>query len=129
MNFVVDRKSFADVASFSKAVFALCDDAGAEVSAGHRADLATQGAEAVAHVGELGVLGGDTDEPACRLQRVACSVVKVAEHVPLTEVMRAHPTRPGSDLGHRSQRPWEVALVGLRAGGDDARLGEHVVGR
>src|SRR5687768_2984350 len=31
MNFVVDRKSFADVASFSKAVFALCDDAGVDL--------------------------------------------------------------------------------------------------
>ena len=31
MNFVVDRKSFGDVASFSKAVFALCDDAGVDL--------------------------------------------------------------------------------------------------
>ena len=31
MNFVVDRKSFADVADFSNAVFALCDDAGVDL--------------------------------------------------------------------------------------------------
>ena len=31
MNFVVDRRSFADVAAFSKAVFALCDDAGVDL--------------------------------------------------------------------------------------------------
>lgn len=31
MNFVVDRRSFDDVASFSKAVFSLCDDAGVDL--------------------------------------------------------------------------------------------------
>jgi formyltetrahydrofolate-dependent phosphoribosylglycinamide formyltransferase len=31
MNFVVDRRSFEDVASFSKAVFSLCDDAGVDL--------------------------------------------------------------------------------------------------
>ncbi len=31
MNFVVDRRSFADVGSFSKAVFLLCDDAGVDL--------------------------------------------------------------------------------------------------
>jgi len=31
MNFVVDRRAFADVTSFSKAVFALCDDAGVDL--------------------------------------------------------------------------------------------------
>lgn len=31
MNFVVDRKQFADVAAFSKQVFSLCDDAGADL--------------------------------------------------------------------------------------------------
>ena len=31
MNFVVDRRSFADVAAFSKAVFSLCDDAGVDL--------------------------------------------------------------------------------------------------
>src|SRR5688500_1969823 len=31
MNFVVDRRSFADVAAFSKAVFSLCDDAGVDM--------------------------------------------------------------------------------------------------
>ena len=31
MNFVVDRRSFDDVAAFSKAVFALCDDAGVDL--------------------------------------------------------------------------------------------------
>ena len=30
-NFVVDRREFADVAAFSKAVFSLCDDAGADL--------------------------------------------------------------------------------------------------
>ena len=30
-SFVVDRREFADVASFSKAVFSLCDDAGADL--------------------------------------------------------------------------------------------------
>ena len=31
MNFVVDRRSFADVAAFSKAVFTICDDAGVDL--------------------------------------------------------------------------------------------------
>ena len=31
MNFIVDRQSFADVATFSKAVFSLCDDAGVDL--------------------------------------------------------------------------------------------------
>src|SRR5688572_28052690 len=31
INFIVDRRSFGDVAAFSKAVFALCDDAGADL--------------------------------------------------------------------------------------------------
>ncbi|MEA2734394.1 MAG: phosphoribosylglycinamide formyltransferase 1, partial [Humisphaera sp.] len=31
MNFVVDRRSFADTAAFSKAVFSLCDDAGVDL--------------------------------------------------------------------------------------------------
>lgn len=31
MNFAVDRKSFSSVAEFSKAVFALCDDAGVDL--------------------------------------------------------------------------------------------------
>lgn len=31
MNFVVDRRSFDDVASFSKGVFSLCDDAGVDL--------------------------------------------------------------------------------------------------
>src|SRR3954463_12696808 len=30
-NFIVDRRDFDDTASFSKAVFSLCDDAGADV--------------------------------------------------------------------------------------------------
>ncbi len=67
------------------------DDAGAEVSAGHRRagyGLATEGAEAVAHVDEVGVLGGDALEPAGGLQRVAGAVVQVAEHVPLAQVVR-----------------------------------------
>jgi formyltetrahydrofolate-dependent phosphoribosylglycinamide formyltransferase len=33
MNFVVDRRSFADVAAFSRAVFALCDDADVDLIA------------------------------------------------------------------------------------------------
>ena len=31
MNFVVDRRSFADAGAFSKAVFSLCDDAGVDL--------------------------------------------------------------------------------------------------
>ncbi len=71
---------------------------------------ATEGAQPVGDVDEVGIVTGDQLEPPRRIERVARPVVEVGQHVPLPQVVVAHPggyfaRRGPSCAGRHGGRP------------------------